>query len=58
MKYEVYVEQNIKYHEKIVANFEDSSAALNFMESVIRHCENVTVTLTMTNVVEEQEAEG
>ena len=58
MKYEVHVEQNIKYLETIVANFEDSSAALNFMESVIRHCENVTVTLTMTNVVEEQEAEG
>lgn len=55
MKYEVHVEQNIKYHEKIVAIFEDSSAALNFMESVIRHCENVTVTLTMTNVVEEEE---
>lgn len=58
MKYEVHVEQNIKYHEKIVAIFEDSSAALNFMESVIRHCENVTVTLTMTNVVEKEEAEG
>lgn len=58
MKYEVHVEQIIKYHENIVAIFEDSSAALNFMESVIRHCENVTVTLTMTNVAEEEEAEG
>lgn len=58
MKYEVHVEQNIKYHEKIVANFEDSSAALSFMDLVVRHCENVTVTLTMTNVVEEEEAEG
>lgn len=58
MKYEVHVEQNIKYLETIVANFEDSSVALNFMESVIRHCENVTVTLRMTNIVEEEEAEG
>lgn len=58
MKYEVHVEQNIKYLETIVANFEDSSVALNFMESVIRHCENVTVTLRMTNIAEEEEAEG
>ena len=58
MLYEVHVEQNIKYHETIVANFEDSSAALQFMDSVIRHCDKVTVNLTMTNVVEEQEAEG
>ena len=56
MKYTVHVIQQLKYHDEIIATFDDCSAAVAFMETAVRHCEKATVRLEVTNI-EEEEAE-
>ena len=54
MKYNVTIQQNIKYQETITGTFENLAVAQQFIETVMKHFEEVSVTI---EVVTEEAAE-
>lgn len=54
MKYNVTIRQNIKYQETLTGTFENLAVAQQFIEVVMKHFEEVSVTI---EVVTEEAAE-
>lgn len=46
MKYKVLIIQNIKYPERIVAEFETMEQAAIFCDTVLHACKNMTVSIS------------
>jgi len=55
MKYNVTIKQNIKYQETITGTFENLAVAQQFIEAVMKHFEEVSVTI---EVETDEEPEG
>ena len=54
MKYNVTIRQNIKYQETLTGTFENLAVAQQFIETVMKHFDEVSVTI---EVVTEEAAE-
>lgn len=60
MKYEITITQEVKYRDDIIGTFTNLAVAQQFIETVIRHFEKVSVSIrviTESEAVEEEKEE-
>ena len=55
MKYNVTIRQNIKYQETLVGTFENLAIAQQFIDMVLKHFEEISVTIDLVTEEEPEE---